>query len=70
MENKETKNKDKAAFPAIDTDYFQMGLTKREFFAAKALQGLCAGRSEHEQPGTSVKYAVELADALIEELDN
>ena len=46
------------------------GLTKREYFAAKALQGLCAGRTEYEDPMVDVKKAVELADLLIKALAN
>lgn len=45
-------------------------LTKREYFAAKALQGLCAGRTEYENPMVDVSKAVELADLLLNALGN
>ena len=45
-----------------------MGMTKREAFAMAAMQGLCA---DPDMPGitSSVQLAVELADALLAELD-
>lgn len=50
------------------------GLTKREFFAAAALQGLLANRSitdcEMYPPINIPERAVVLADALIFELNN
>jgi len=46
------------------------GLTKREYFAAKALQGLCAGRTEYEDPMVDANKAVELADLLLVALAN
>ena len=46
-----------------------LGLTKREYFAGLAMQGLCAGRTEYENPMCDVKRAVELADLLLKELD-
>jgi len=49
------------------------GLTKREYFAAKALQGLCAyGGALANENGSAAAYsrlAIECADALIEELN-
>lgn len=49
------------------SNYFNLGLTKREIFAAMALQGLCADPESRRDsiPGTAVK----LADALIEALN-
>lgn len=47
------------------------GLTKRELFAAMAMQGLCAnahGWCENE-PQDTVLLAIEHADALIAELE-
>lgn len=49
------------------------GLTKRELFAAIALNGLCAGRTEYEDYGDSEHYAkiaLQHADALINALNN
>jgi hypothetical protein len=45
----------------------QLGLTKREYFAGLALQGLLAGvRATHSSLD---KIAVEYADSLLKELD-
>ncbi len=54
------------AFPTEDDMQFYHGLTKREYFAAIALQGLLT----HDHSHTSViQQAVKLADMMIEELD-
>jgi hypothetical protein len=58
------------AFPALDTSYtpngtIQLGLTKRELFAAMAMQGMLG---DPERGGPPVDYAhgaVECADALL-----
>jgi hypothetical protein len=42
------------------------GLTKREYFAAKAMQGLVADGISHDQ--TVAYYSVKFADALLKEL--
>jgi hypothetical protein len=47
-----------------------LGLTKREYFAAKALQGLCADSSRSGQEEKYADTAVRLADALIEYLNH
>ena len=47
---------------------FDGGLTKREHFAAMALQALCAGRTVYDDPRADVDYAVRLADLLLKEL--
>ena len=62
---------------ATSTDKFhQEGLTKRELFAAMAMQGMAANPADNylaEVDGKIVnvtsKYAVEYADALITELN-
>ena len=49
-----------------------LGITKRELFAAMALQAYIAGRSDlHGAPPpiTAAERAVEYADALLKELD-
>ena len=52
----------------MSVDARRAGLTKREYFSITIMQGLCAGRTEYEQPGADVKYAVQLADQLLKEL--
>jgi hypothetical protein len=54
------------AYPNIQVPSLK-GLTKREYFAAMALQGLLADY-ESECIEDYSKYAVKLADSLIEEL--
>lgn len=49
----------------ITSNYFNAGLTKREYFAAMAMQGLTAKYGLVKNP----HEAVELADALIKELN-
>lgn len=59
------------AYPVSTVDGFtQHGLTKRELFAAMALQGLCAS-AEYPQVSYegSARTAVEQADALLAELE-
>ena len=55
----------------LDCDQYgeNEGLTKREYFAAAALQGFLAGRSEWEFSQDAARYAVETADALIFKLN-
>jgi len=54
----------------IDTgepSYNNPGLTKREYFAAMALQGFLASNAAPER--RNVRIAVELADMLVAELN-
>lgn len=44
------------------------GMTLRDYFAAKAMQGICNGRSHTDLKGhaiASAKVAYELADAML-----
>ena len=50
-----------------NNNYISNGLTKREYFAAMAMQGLLSDY-ESESIEDYSKYAVQLADTLIEEL--
>lgn len=63
---------DNAAFPIGDNIRYnpQYGLTKREYFAALAMQGLGASRigSEEWNAELIATYSVELADALLKRL--
>jgi hypothetical protein len=61
-------NYDNSAFPRKDGIYHQ-GLTKREYFAAKALQGLLADPTTIISK-TVAEDAVKLADHLIQALNN
>jgi hypothetical protein len=65
----ETK-KNESAFPIIAEDYIiDGGLTKREYFAAMALQGIIANKDGLDiKIERIVESAVDTADALIEEL--
>jgi hypothetical protein len=65
----ETK-KNKSAFPIIAEEYIiDGGLTKREYFAAMALQGIIANKDGLDiKIERIVESAVDTADALIEEL--
>lgn len=47
-------------------DYPQEGLTKREYFAAMAMQGLLSDGDTFEH---NVHFAVKVADLLIEQLN-
>jgi hypothetical protein len=65
----ETK-KNESAFPIIAEDYIiDGGLTKREYFAAMALQGLLTDNESPNSREEFAGYAVKFADALIEELN-
>jgi hypothetical protein len=68
MENKETKPNN-SAFPIIAEDYIiDGGLTKREYFASMALQGLLSMYGSDYQVQIA-KDAIYWADSLIEELN-
>lgn len=63
-------NKDECAYPSnynrsVEPEY---GLTKREYFAAKAMQGLLATGNYNDND--IAYYAVSVADAVLEELEN
>lgn len=62
-------NGEQPAFRDSTTHAHQHGLTKREHFAAMAMQGFCAHESIAEQDASKIaKYAVEQADALLRAL--
>lgn len=55
-------------------DVYDGGLTKREYFAAMALQGILSGditinTQLNQSPKWSAEYALQCADALIVELN-
>jgi hypothetical protein len=76
MENNETNPNEpafsKPAFyhPDGGLDSPNTGLTKREYFAAKAMQGIIANKDGLDiKIERIVESAVDIADALIEELN-
>lgn len=63
-------NGDRSAHPADmqALGRVEAGLTKRELIAAMALQGYIAADWGENQPSLLARFAVENADALLEEL--
>lgn len=64
------------AYPAFDDrgecNSDATGLTKREYFAAMAMQGICSAEADNEEPMIFKNVAaasVAVADALINELN-
>ena len=75
MDKLETKNKDKGAFACVDPTYLQEGLTKREYFAAKMMQGLVNNNFtptgfQNGDENTLAEMAVKCSDALLSALAN
>ena len=62
---------DEAGMPFVGTpdDICTIGLTKREYFAGLALQGLCSDPDMRDAE-TEAALAVRLADALLKELES
>lgn len=67
---------DNPAFPTDNQAHKEKGLTKREYFAAKALQGILSGPKPEGMPDVmrnekqlDCAKAVSYAEALIEELN-
>lgn len=59
---------DKPAFPVTNVN--EPGLTKREYFVAKAMQAYASSRAyECSSYNTIAEYAVQLADRVLEELE-
>ncbi len=53
----------------FEFEYHDGGLTKREYFAALAMQGFLACSNTGGSPKEIASYATAYADALIEELN-
>ena len=68
MENRETKGDSPINTIEYNNNYISTGLTKREYFAAMALQGLLANYGSSYSVQNTME-AVYMADALIEELN-
>lgn len=67
-------NANEPAFAAVEPDYIQPGLTKREYFAAMMLQGSLSGSNLTDFITSAAmdqyaKEAVSMADALIKALN-
>jgi hypothetical protein len=61
--------KNEPAYPVSDASCCQYGgLTKRELFAAMAMQGMRADHSATGVPEAIARESVRLADALLKEL--
>ena len=66
----ETKPNESINTIEYNNNYISTGLTKREYFAAMALQGALANKFAHERTIEMItESAVKLANALIEELN-
>jgi hypothetical protein len=66
------ENSKQAAYPFYATDnegrtVQNEGLTKREYFAGLAMQGMCA-QFGHGKPEDYAKRAIEYADELLKQL--
>ena len=66
--------KEHYAFPVVvneNIDYFHGGLSKREYFAAMAMQGyIASGLMDRCGENTLAMHSVTAANALIEALNN
>jgi hypothetical protein len=60
-----TKPGQVAVMPIYEGDLITYGLTKREYFAAMAMQGLLIAQGNKAKPSDAVAYA----DALVDELN-
>lgn len=67
--NKIQKIVDDAVFPIIIEETCGQGLTKRELFAAMAMQGMQGNTNYKWLPKAMAEDAVKYADALINELN-
>ena len=66
------KNSDKPAYPVkIASEMLSEinGLTKREYFAAMAMQGICSHNLANWSNGDIVINAVDIADELLKQLE-
>lgn len=69
---KQIKNSDNPAFPIQTGTVLFTGLTKREYFAAAAMQGLLANPILHKETNLSnnvVAVSIQLADDMLRGLD-
>ena len=70
MENNETKPNEPINIVEYNNNYISTGLTKREYFAAMVMQSIIQNKDGLDiKIERIVKSAVDIADALIEELN-
>ena len=70
MENNETKPNEPINIVEYNNNYISTGLTKREYFAAMVIQGIISNKDGLDiKIERIVESAVDIADALIEELN-
>lgn len=70
MSNNKTRPDD-FAFACVDgNSHLQEGLTKREYFAAMAMQGFCANTNYRWHSREVSEMSVQVADELIKVLNN
>lgn len=70
--NNEISNEHKPAFAAVCEGYGQDGLTKREYFAAMAMQGLCAfvgTNMDNMGMANLATESIQIADELLRQLE-
>jgi hypothetical protein len=60
-------NPNDRVYPVPESDTHKMSLTKREYFAAMAMQGYCEFQNASEE--VIAGWSVRMADALIAELN-
>ena len=59
-----------SAYPTNFHKHDEYGLTKREYFAGLAMQGIVSVKDAHQQPIKELaKFSVQFADALLEALE-
>jgi hypothetical protein len=61
------KNKKMCAFPHVNGFGGNTGMTLRDYFAAKAMQGMLAADADYTE--TTVENAYKIADLMMEERD-
>ena len=61
----DTKNNGGTAFPVVTDMETWIGMSKRDYFAAKAMQGLVANGYLNATWKERVKIAYEIADAML-----
>ena len=66
MKQNKMENRDQRAFPADAHTHTDGGLTKREYFAAMAMQGIVDRNFHYDDVA---RDSVRFADAILKELD-